>query len=95
MATYGPDAVHELIEESGLSYPVSTRRLEQEHALTNVTIDADGNSVMLAELLSEVETDRFDDRRDLETTLGPVCEAESDRRHVGIVGKLKQTFLGG
>ena len=94
MPTYGPDAIHELIEESGLSYPVSNRQLEQEHALTNVTIDAEGNSVTLAELFSNVEADRYEDRQDLVAKLGPVCEAESERRQVGIIGKFKRTFFG-
>jgi hypothetical protein len=92
--THGPDAVHELITESGWSYPVSVRRLEREHALSNVQVDEKGNSIMLAELFSRTDVDRFEDRADLESKLGPVFEAESERRRVGIVGRLKRTFLG-
>ena len=92
--TYGPDAVHELIVESGWSYPVSVRRLEEQFPLANVSIDDDGNSMMLSELLDAADVKRFESRVDLERKLGPVCDAESAARHLGIVGKLKQTFLG-
>ncbi|SFG85122.1 hypothetical protein SAMN04488063_3095 [Halopelagius inordinatus] len=93
--TYGPDAVHELVEESGWSYPVSVRRLEREHALANVQVDEKGNSIMLAELLSQTDIDRFESRDDLESKLGPVFESESQRRNVGFFGRIKKTFLGG
>lgn len=93
--TYGPDAVHELVAESGWSYPVSVRRLEREHALANVQVDEGGNSIMLAELLSQTDVDRFESREDLESKLGPVCESESERRNVGFLGRIKRTFLGG
>ncbi|MFC6823724.1 hypothetical protein [Halopelagius fulvigenes] len=92
---HGPDAVHELVSESGWSYPVSVRRLEREHALANVQLDEDGNSIMLAELLSETNVDRFESRDDLEAKLGPVFESESRRRKVGFFGRIKRTFLGG
>ncbi|RDI70121.1 hypothetical protein [Halopelagius longus] len=92
---HGPDAVHELVSESGWSYPVSVRRLEREHALANVQLDEDGNSIMLAELLSETNVDRFESREDLEAKLGPVFESESQRRKVGFFGRIKRTFLGG
>lgn len=93
--THGPDAVHELVAESGWSYPVSVRRLEREHALANVQLDEDGNSIMLAELLSGTNIDRFESRADLEEKLGPVFESESQRRKVGFFGRIKRTFLGG
>lgn len=92
--THGPDAVHALVEESGWEYPVSVRRLEREHALANVQVDADGNSIMVAELLGKAEVDRFESYEDLVTKLGPVFEAESKRRKVGFLGRIKQTFLG-
>lgn len=95
MMSYGPDAVHELVVESGLSYPVSVRRLEREHALANIEIDEDGNSAMLAELLAETETDSFDSEADLRAALEPVIEREREARRTGIVGHLKRTFLGG
>ena len=50
--------------------------------------------MLLSELLAEVETDRFDSRRDLERTLGPVLERESQRRRVGWLGMLKRAVLG-
>lgn len=93
--THGPDAVHELVAESGWSYPVSVRRLEREHALANVQVDEEGNSIMLAELLSEADVDRFESREDLDSKLGPVFEAESERRNVGLLGRIKKTFLRG
>jgi hypothetical protein len=92
--THGPAAVHELIEESGWSYPVSVRRVEREHALANIQVDKKGNSIMVAELFAQTDVDRFEDREDLERKLEPVFEAESERRKVGIIGHLKKTFLG-
>lgn len=92
--THGPDAVHELIRESGWSYPVSVRRVEREHALSNIQVDEKGNSMMVAELFSTADIDRFESRDDLEEKLGPVFEAESKRRKVGLIGHLKKTFLG-
>jgi len=92
--TCGPEAVHELVAESGWSYPVTVRRLEREHGLANVPLDERGNSITLMELLERVDADRFDDREDLARTLDPVIEAELRSRRTGIVGKLKRTFLG-
>jgi hypothetical protein len=92
--TYGPDAIHELVEESGWLYPVSVRRLEREHALANIQVDEKGNSIMLAELLGETDIDQFESYEDLVIKLGPVFETESDRRNVGLIGHLKKTFLG-
>lgn len=93
--THGPDAVHDLVTESGWSYPVSVRRLEREHALANVQVDEKGNSIMLAEVLGQTDVDRFESREDLVTKLGPVFEAESKQRNVGLLGHIKRTFLGG
>lgn len=92
--THGPDAVHELIVESETSYPVSVRRLEEEHALSNVEIDKKGHSMMLAELLSQADVNRFEDEADLRRKLQPFFERERQRRHVGIFGRLKRVFLG-
>lgn len=91
---YGPDSVHEIIVESGRSYPVTSRRLEERKPMENISIDDCGNSMMLSELLHRADVKRFENRRDLERKLGPVCEAESASRRSGIVGQLKQTFLG-
>lgn len=91
---YGPEAVHKLIEEAGWSYPVATRRLEQNYPLENITVDETGNSIMLSELLFAADTDCFENREDLERKLGPVCERESAARKLGIVGRLKRAFLG-
>jgi hypothetical protein len=91
--TYGPDAVHEIIVESELSYPVTTRRLENSYPMRNVVIDADGNSMMLPELLYEADVDRFKSRADLEAKLGPVCERESNARQNGIIDRFKRAFL--
>jgi len=92
--TYGPDAVHELVAQSGWSYPVSVRRLEREHGLANVALDERGNSIMLMELLESVDADRFEDREELSRALDPIIEAELRSRHTGIVEQLKRTFLG-
>lgn len=92
--TYGPEAVHELIEESGLSYPVSVNRLERNHALENIEIDEKGNMIMLSELLTDVETESFESREDLQRKLEPVMRAESRSRHVGVLGKIKRSLFG-
>ena len=92
--THGPDAVHELIAESGWSYPVTAGRLERNYPLENVAIDDRGNSMMLSELLLAADVEKFEDRADLERKLRPVCRRESDARNPGIVGRLKRTLLG-
>jgi len=92
--TVGPDAVHELIVEAGWSYPVTTRRLERNMPLENITLDEEGNSMMLAEFLHEADVERFESREDLERKLQPVCEAESEARKTTLVGRLKRTFFG-
>lgn len=91
--THGPEAVHELIEESGWSYPVSVRRLEREHALANVQLDEDGNSAMLSELLARGEFDRFESRTDLDEKVGDVIDEELAERKTGILERIKRTFL--
>ena len=91
---HGPDAVHELIADAEWSYPVSADRLERNYALENVQIDERGNTMMLSELLVAADVERFEDRKDLARKLAPVCEAESEARSPGIVGRLKRTFLG-
>lgn len=91
---YGPDAIHELVEESGWSYPVSVNRLDREHALENVQLDERGNSIMVGELLAAADAERFESREDLERKLGPVVERESRSRRKGIFGRVKGFFLG-
>lgn len=91
--THGPDAVHEIIVESEWSYPVTARRLENEHPMRNVVIDAAGNSMMLPELLHEADVERFESQADLERKLRPVCERESEARRQGFVDRLKRAFF--
>ena len=92
--TVGPDAVHELIVEAGWSYPVTSRRLERNMPLENITLDESGNSMMLAEFLQQADVERFESREDLELKLRPVCEAEIQARQTTILGRLKRTFFG-
>jgi hypothetical protein len=91
---HGPDAVHELIEESGWSYPVSVRRLEREHALANVQLDEEGNSAMVSELMARGKFDRFESRADLEEKVGEVIRKELAERKTGVFARIKRTFLG-
>jgi len=91
---HGPEAVHELIEESGLSYPVTVRSLEQNHALANVQVDERGNSAMLSELFARGDFERFESREDLEEKVGAAIESELEARRPGFFGRLKRTFLG-
>ena len=90
---HGPDAVHELIEESGWSYPVSVRRLEREHALANVQLDEEGNSAMLSELFAHGDIDRLESRSDLDEKVGELVEQELAARKTGLFGRIKRTFL--
>lgn len=90
----GTQEVHELVEDAGWEYPVSVRRLRDEYPLENIEIDQRGNSMLLSELLAELDTDRFDSRSDLERTVGPVLERESERRRVGWIGMIKRAVLG-
>ncbi|MFB6106641.1 MAG: hypothetical protein ABEJ70_06680 [Halobacteriaceae archaeon] len=92
--THGPEAVAELVEEAGLSYPVTVSRLERKFPLENIEIDERGNMIMLSELLLDVDFDKFEDREDLERKLEPVMRAESKSRRVGIVGKIKRSLFG-
>lgn len=92
--THGPEAIHELIEESGWSYPVTVRRLEREHALANVQLDEKGNSAMLSELMTRGEFDRFESRTDLEEKVGEVIRAELADRETGLFKRLKRAFIG-
>ena len=89
---HGPDAVHELVEESGWSYPVSARRLERKHALSNVQIDERGNTAMLGEILARGKFDQFEDREDLREQLRPAFEAELDSRRSGVTDRIKSIF---
>src|SRR6056297_1670655 len=90
----GPEKVAELVEEEGWSYLVSVTRLEREHALTNVSINKKGDSIMLGELLAQGDLDRFEDEDDLYEKLEPLFEEERQRRDVGLIGKIKQLVLG-
>jgi MoxR-like ATPase len=91
---HGPDAVHELIEESGWSYPVSVRRLEREHALANVRLDDRDNYIMLGELLADVEGDRFESRDDLQRKMEPVVEERRRARRTGVLARLVDAIRG-
>ncbi|WP_435185602.1 hypothetical protein [Halobellus sp. EA9] len=89
---HGTDAIHELIEDSGWSYPVKVQRLEREHALADVEIDEDGNSITVAELLENVDANQIDSRKDLDRIFDPVLEREVNSRDVGLLGKIKRAF---
>lgn len=91
--SHGPEAVHELIEESGLSYPVTSRRLERKHALDNVQLDEQGNSAMVSELLARGDFDRFESRADLEDKIGSAIEKELTARETGLLARLKRAFV--
>lgn len=92
--TYGSKKVAELVEKSGWSYPVSVSRLERKYALTNISIDKKGESMMLGELLAQGDIDRFEDEDDLYEKLEPLFEQERQQRSVGLIGKIKQLVLG-
>lgn len=90
----GTDALHRLIEESSLSYPVSVTRLEREHSLESVPLDDSGNSIMVVELLTEVDADTFRDEDDLRETMEPVVEEKIRERNPGFAGRLVRIFKG-
>lgn len=92
--TYGLDAIHELIEDSGWSYPVTVTRLEREHALENVKLDEDGqHMIMVSELFVDNDVDRFESREDLERKLEPIIESEIRSRQVSLSARLKQALF--
>jgi hypothetical protein len=90
--TYGPDAVHGLIEDAGWSYPVSVERLERTHPLANVEISQEGYSIMLVELLSEMDVEKFESERDLRQKLQPVFERKRAERKPGVFDRVKDVF---
>lgn len=92
--THGPDAVIELIDETGWSYPVSIERLEREYALANITVDEEGNSIMLAELFGKGKLDRFTSEENAREQLEPLFDQVRAERRSGIIDHLKKTFLG-
>ena len=93
---HGADAIHGLIEEAGWSYPVTVRRLERQHALSNVALDPNGKyMIMVSELFVNTDIKRFESREDLEAKLEPLIEAEIDSRRTGILGRIKGAFIGG
>lgn len=92
--SYGPEAIDELIQESGLSYPVTSRQIERQYALTNIDIDNKGQSIMVGELLVQADIDRFESEEDLHDKLEPLFAQEQSKRRTGITGTLKNTFLG-
>lgn len=92
--SHGPEAVRELIESSELSYPVSVRRLERKHALTNVQLDERGSTAMLSELLARGDFDRVESQSDLEEKLGAAIEEELAARETGLLARIKRTFTG-
>lgn len=91
--TYGPDAVHELIEDAGWSYPISVDRLERKRPLANVEISQEGYSIMLVELLSETDVETFESERDLRRKLRPVFEQKREERKPGVFERVKDVFL--
>ena len=88
--SHGSDAVHELIRESGWSYPVSVSRLERNHSLANVELNEDGLSLMLVELLTDVEADTFESEDDLHDKLEPVIRERIRERTPGLFGRVKR-----
>lgn len=90
----GPESIHELVEDAGLSYPVSVARVENEFALENVAIDAEGRSAMVSEILARTEAERFESRDDLVRKLEPAFEAERTDRRVGWMEAIKRWVLG-
>jgi hypothetical protein len=92
--SHGADAIHELIQKSGMSYPVTVRELEREHALSNVQLDSRGNTAMVSEVLANGDFDRFESQQDLQEKLEGAIRAELAERQTGWVAKLKSTFFG-
>lgn len=92
--SYGPEAIIDIIDETGWTYPVSARRLEREHAMANINIDEKGNSMMVAGLFAKADVDQFHSEDDVREKLEPVFQAIREDRREGIMGRLRRTFLG-
>lgn len=90
----GTDAVVELIEEDGSSYPVSVARLERQYALANVDLDERGYSTTVGELLAAVDVDRFESREHVEEVLDPVIRRELAERR-GLLDRIRAFLRGG
>lgn len=90
--THGTDAVAELVEEAGLSYPISVRRLLAEHALANIELDARGNSLTLSELLGSSDLREFESEADLHRKVEPLVEQRRRERRSGLVARLVDLF---
>lgn len=88
--SHGADAIVEIIDESDWSYPVTVRRLERVHGLDNVRLDAKGDHyVMVIELLSRGDLDRFESEADLREQVAPLVEEELSERRSGILDTVK------
>lgn len=92
MATYGIDAVTRLIDDADLEYPVSVDRLVREHALANVDIDEDGNSIMLGELMNAADVREFADEEDVGRKLAPVFDRLREERQATLIERLVGIF---
>jgi hypothetical protein len=92
MDEHGVDAIVELVEDAGWSYPVSTRRFLDEYALRNIEIDEQGNSIMVGEVVDPNEFREFTGEDDIERKLTPVFERLRTERQSGIVGRLRRYF---
>jgi len=85
---HGSDELSRLIEEAGWKYPVPVRQLEQEYALDNVAVDEEGNMVMVAELLSHMDVDRFKSEEHLRETVTPICNSIHRSRQRSIIDRI-------
>lgn len=90
--TSGTDAVVDLVDETGWSYPISVKRLLAEHALANIELDEKGNSLTLSELVGSTDITTFEDEADLRRKVEPLVERKRAERRTGIIRRLIDLF---
>lgn len=92
MREHGADAVAEIIEDAGWSYPVSVRKLLNEYALHNIRLDSNGNTVMVGEIVSPDDVREFTSEEDLKRKLEPLFEEHRAERTTGLLERVRRYF---
>jgi len=77
---FGIAALDARLDRAGVRFPATTEELIESMGDTDVSYDAAGNTLDVAEVLRELPEERFEAERDLLNRLHPIFE---DRRRSG------------
>jgi len=77
---FGIAALDARLDRAGVRFPATTEELIESMGDTDVSYDAAGNTLDVAEVLRELPEERFETERDLLNRLHPIFE---DRRRSG------------